>query len=58
MQVLKKIALFFLVIALFGCNGRLTDNRISVSDKKYEIVDYDDYKLKHQSVKFLGVSYE
>lgn len=57
MQVLKKIALFFLVIALFGCNGRLTDNRISVSDKKYEIVDYDvlDESLKVESALNIGV---
>lgn len=39
--MLKKIALFFLVLGMFGCNGRLTDNRISISDQKYEIVDYD-----------------
>lgn len=57
MQVLKKIALFFLVIVLFGCNGRLTDNRISLSDQKYEIVDYDvlDESLKTENALNVGV---
>ena len=41
MQVLKKVAIFFLVLGLFGCNSRLTDNRIELSDYKYEIIDYD-----------------
>ena len=41
MQVLKKITLFFLVLGLLGCNNRLTDNRIDVSDQKYDIIDYD-----------------
>lgn len=31
--------------------------RITYNGINYEIVDYDDYKLKHQTVKFLGVSY-
>lgn len=31
--------------------------RIVYNGINYEIVDYDDYKLKHQSVKLLGVSY-
>ena len=31
--------------------------RIVYNNKNYEIVDYDDYMLKHQTVKFLGVSY-
>lgn len=39
--MLKKIALFFLILGLFGCEGRLIDNRISVSDQQYEIIDYD-----------------
>ena len=41
MQVLKKIAMFFLVIGLFACNSRLTDNRIEISDYQYDIIDYD-----------------
>lgn len=41
MQVLKKIALFFMVLGLFSCKGRLTDNRISVSNQRYEIIDFD-----------------
>ncbi len=41
MQVLKKIAIFFLVIGLFACNSRLTDNRIEISDYQYDIIDYD-----------------
>ncbi len=57
MQVLKKIALFFLVIGLFGCNGRLTDNHISLSDQKYEIVDYDvlDESLRTENALNVGV---
>lgn len=57
MQVLKKIALFFLVIGLFGCKGRLTDNRISLSDQKYEIVDYDvlENNLKIENALNVGV---
>ena len=39
--MLKKIAMFFLMLGLFGCNSRLTDNRIELSDYKYEIIDYD-----------------
>lgn len=41
MQVLKRIVLFFLVIGLFGCNSRLTSNRIEISDQQYDIIDYD-----------------
>ena len=41
MQVLKKIALFFLCLGLFGCNSPLTDNRIELSDQRYDIIDYD-----------------
>ena len=41
MQVLKQIAIFFLMFGLFGCNNRLTDNRIEISDYKYDIIDYD-----------------
>lgn len=41
MQVLKRVAIFFLILGLFACNGRLTDNRISISDQQYDIIDYD-----------------
>lgn len=41
MQVLKRISLFFLVLGLFGCNSRLTSNRIEISDQQYDIIDYD-----------------
>ncbi len=41
MQVLKRVAIFFLILGLFACNGRLTDNRISISDQRYDIIDYD-----------------
>ena len=41
MQVLKRIALFFLVVGLFGCNSRLTSNRIEIADQQYDIIDYD-----------------
>ena len=39
--MLKKIALFFLCLGLFGCNSPLTDNRIELSDQRYDIIDYD-----------------
>ena len=43
MQVLKRIAVFFLILGLFGCNNRLTDNRIELSDgSRYDIIDYDE----------------
>ena len=38
MQVLKKIALFFLCLGLFGCNSPLTYNRIELSDQRYDII--------------------
>ena len=41
MQVLKRFAMFFLVLILMGCNNRLTDNRIELSDQQYDIIDYD-----------------
>lgn len=41
MQVLKRVTIFFLTLGLFACNSRLTDNRISISDQKYDIIDYD-----------------
>ncbi|MCM1323663.1 MAG: penicillin-binding protein activator [Acetobacter sp.] len=55
--MLKKIALFFLVLGLFGCEGRLTDNRISVSNQQYEIIDYDvvDESLRTENSLNVGV---
>lgn len=42
MQVLKRIAVFFLVLGLFGCNNPFMDNEIELSDgSRYDIVDYD-----------------
>lgn len=41
MQVLKKIALFFLIFGLASCNSSLTDNRIELQNQRYEVVDYD-----------------
>lgn len=42
MQVLKRIVVFFLLLGLFGCNnGSLTDNRIEISNQRYDIIDYD-----------------
>lgn len=57
MQVLKRIALLFLIMILFGCNGRLTDNRVTVSDNRYEIFDYDviDSSLKSEETLNVGV---
>ena len=46
MQVLKKIAVFFVALGLFSCSSRLTDNRIQISDFKYDIIDYDTIKDK------------
>ena len=46
MQVLKKIAVFFIALGLFSCSSRLTDNRIQISDFKYDIIDYDTIKDK------------
>lgn len=57
MQVLKKIALVFLLFVLAGCNNRLTDNRISISNQQYEIVDYDviDQSMKTEDSLYVGV---
>lgn len=41
MQVLKKIALFFLLFGMSGCESRLTDNRIELANQRYDIIDYD-----------------
>lgn len=30
-----------MVLGLFGCEGRLTDNRISLSGQRYEVIDFD-----------------
>lgn len=53
--MLKKIALFFIVLGLFGCNGRFTDNRISVSDQQYEIIDFDTVDSTTNMEHFLNV---
>lgn len=57
MQVLKKIVLFFLLLGVWGCNNRLTDNRIDVSDQKYDIVDYDtiNYSMRQENALNVGV---
>lgn len=39
--MLKKVVLFFLLMGLFGCSNRFTDNRIEVGAQKYDIMDYD-----------------
>lgn len=39
--MLKKIAIFFLCFGIFGCNSHLTNNRIELSDQRYDIIDYD-----------------
>lgn len=57
MQVLKKIVLFFLLLGIWGCNNRLTDNRINVSDHRYDIVDYDtiNYSMRKENALNVGV---
>lgn len=57
MQVLKKIVLFFLLLGVWGCNNRLTDNRIDVSDQRYDIVDYDtiNYSMRKENALNVGV---
>ena len=39
--MLKKIAIFFLCFGIFGCNSQLMNNRIELSDQRYDIIDYD-----------------
>ncbi len=39
--MLKKLTIFFLVLGLWSCKSRLTDNRIEISDHKYDIIDLD-----------------
>ena len=39
--MLKRLAIFFLVLGLLSCKSRLTDNRIEISDYKYDIMDLD-----------------
>ena len=56
MQVLKQIAIFFLMFGLFGCNNRLTDNRIEISDYKYDIIDYDVIKSEISAEDSLNVA--
>lgn len=41
MQVLKRFSLFFLILSLFACTNRITDNRISISNQRYDIIDLD-----------------
>lgn len=41
MQVLKRIALFFVIFGLFSCQNSITDNRIEISGGRYDIIDYD-----------------
>ena len=41
MQVLKRVALFFLCVGLWSCNSPLTNNRIELSNRQYDIIDYD-----------------
>lgn len=57
MQVLKKIALFFLVLGLWGCNSSLTDNRIKLQNQRYEVVDYDaiNQSMKTENTLNVGV---
>ena len=39
--MLKRLVLFFLLLGIFGCSNRFTDNRIEVDNQKYDIMDYD-----------------
>lgn len=39
--MLKRLVLFFLLLGIFGCSNRFTDNRIEVDNQKYDIIDYD-----------------
>ena len=39
--MLKRLVLFFLLLGIFGCSNRFTDNRIEVDNQKYDIRDYD-----------------
>lgn len=57
MQVLKRIAIFFLVLGLWGCNNRLTDNRIEISNQQYDIIDYDaiDRTMRTENALNVGV---
>lgn len=41
MQVLKRFSLFFLILGLFSCKNHLTDNRINISNQRYDIIDLD-----------------
>ena len=55
MQVLKRLTIFFLVIALLGCKSRLTDNRIEISNYKYDIIDFDAINKQMQTEDSLKV---
>ncbi len=39
--MLKNIILFFLCLGLWSCNSPLTNNRIELSNRQYDIIDYD-----------------
>lgn len=56
MQVLKRISIFFLILGLFGCSNRLTDNRIEISNQKYDIIDYDTISSQIEQNKVLNVA--
>ena len=56
----SKVNLVFEVRYFKELEGIFTNTqlyRILYNGISYEIVDYDDYMLKHQTIKFLGVSY-
>ena len=55
MQVLKRIAVFFLLLGLVGCNNSLTDNRIELSNQRYDIIDYDAIDRSMRSEQTLNV---
>ena len=44
------------MFGLFGCNNRLTDNRIEISDYKYDIIDYDVIKSEISAEDSLNVA--
>lgn len=39
--MLKKVVLFFVILGLFGCENRITDNRIELDNARYDVIDYD-----------------
>ncbi|MBR5154593.1 MAG: penicillin-binding protein activator [Alphaproteobacteria bacterium] len=54
--MLKKIAVYFLVLGLIGCGNRLTDNRIEIANQKYDIIDYDAISDEMYKIDALNVS--